>query len=142
MSGWLGRVVVDSKVTFGTTRLWKDSSRPLISSTSDQIWNHLHISKQCRRRAVACIALRKATQIWDLIIVHQLSCVAEEQIQQVVPSRRDAPKLLSRITAVERSHESLTSRKAPCAVHTSTIYRTGVTLQSHSRFFWVPDCAT
>jgi len=24
-----------------------------LESTSDQIWNHLHISKQCRRRAVA-----------------------------------------------------------------------------------------
>jgi hypothetical protein len=28
------------------------------------------------------IVLRKATQIWDLTIAHQLSCVAEEQIQQ------------------------------------------------------------
>ena len=26
-----------------------------LESTSDQIWNHLHISKQCRRRAVASL---------------------------------------------------------------------------------------
>jgi hypothetical protein len=138
---------VDSKVTFRTTRLGKDSSRPLISSkstlesTSDQIWNHLHISKQCRRRAVP-LFFAKQPQIWDLITAHQLSCVAEEQIQQVVALSRDAAKFLSRITTVERSHESLPHGKIPCAVSTSTIYRTGVNLQSHSRFFWVPDCAT
>jgi hypothetical protein len=139
---------VDSKVTFGTTRLWKDSSRPLISSkstlesTSDQIWNHLHISKQCRRRAVASF-FAKQPKYGDLIIAHQLSCVAEEQIQQVMTLSSDAAKFLSRITAVSRD---LTKVSPQGKIHVpftrAQIYRTGVTLQSHSRFFWAPDCAT